>query len=315
MEHLPPWLRNVPLPPRPSTGGHATDDTPDWLREPAGSAPSAPPAPHQAASADDDMPDWLRDLQSEIGATPTGDTNLPDAPTHGDSDDTPDWLRDAGTDTPAPPPSREVPDPFGATGWLQSLSPSAGSDDEPEPPPTTTTSRIRMPVGATDWLRSIGQDLDAEDPKDPYRPQTELADDKSGVPDWLRDVSPSEIIETMAESEPEASEPSPQPVFDPLASNWLTEDPGADADERTVASGWDNKPPAQGEALAADSIPAWLRDVAPESFDSPAIQERPRDPGSLPDWLSAPEGEDVRTPLVGADVPDWLRDVADDDDA
>ncbi len=318
MEHLPPWLRNLPLPPRPASG-----DTPDWLRDVAPSAPpapSTPPPPAKTASEPaDDTPDWLRELQSEIGAAPTGDTYLPGVSPRRESGDTPDWLRDVAAAEPATPAR---PAPFGATGWLHSLSSSSENEDvpesepKPEPPPTTTTSRIKMPVGATDWLRSIGQEADPAEPKTPRSSVSEMIDVKSGVPDWLRDVTPAEI-QSVSSAEPVAddSPPPSQKVFDPLSSNWLTDEPVVTSDDRTVLADWASDASARAETVAADHVPDWLRDVAPVSFDAPSDQGGARDPGSVPDWLSGSGRDDSSAPQADTGVPDWLRDVSGGDDS
>ncbi|MBX0327589.1 hypothetical protein K2Z83_07855, partial [Oscillochloris sp. ZM17-4] len=115
----------------------------------------------------------------------------------------------------------------------------------------------------------------------------------------------------MAEDQPSSPEPPPQAAFDPLASNWLTEEPGiTDDDDRTVAADWAVGTDAQAETIAADNIPEWLRDVAPESFDSPDGESSPRDAGGLPSWLDAPEDDNLPSSFDNSDVPDWLRDVS-----
>ena len=292
MEYLPPWLRNLPLPPRP-----AADDMPDWLRGVTSSASPAPGTSPPAAPVSepvDNTPDWLRELQSEIGAAPTGVTNLPGRSPRGDVDDAPDWLRDVASVEPVAP-ARPAP--------------ADAPEPEPEPPTTTTTSRIRMPVGATDWLRSIGQEPDPANPKVPRRPMSEMIDAQSGVPDWLRDVNPGDL-----ESEPlpdsAAAAPPAQMAFDPLASNWLTDASDTTNDDRTILADWAGDASAAAETVAATDVPDWLRDVAPASLDSPADQGRPRDSGSIPDWLSGSDRAGSSAPLAGADVPDWLRDVS-----
>ena len=308
MEHLPPWLRNLPLPPRPASG-----TTPDWLHDVVPSVSSAQTTPEPV----DNTPDWLRELQSEIGAAPTGDTSLPGVSPHRDDNDTPDWLRDVDTSEPN---ATTRPAPFGATNWLHSLSSSSDSTDapepepKPEPPSTTTTSRIRMPVGATDWLRSIGQESDPADPKPPQPSLSEMIDVKSGVPDWLRDVSSAEI-ESISSSAPVADDPPPpsQKVFDPLSSNWLTDEPAGTQDDRTVLANWADNASAQAETIAADGVPDWLRDVTPVSFNAPTDQGRLRDPGSVPDWLSGSDSPD--SSATDSDVPDWLRDVSGGDNS
>ena len=281
MEHLPLWLRNLPLPARPASSADS--------------------------SAGSEMPDWLRELQSEVDAS----SELPfDTRAAAGA---PDWLAnlegDASTANQAAPPASSEPparpQPFGATSWLASLgtseAPPAGRD-APEPPKaqdadqqTSTTSRVRMPVGATDWLRSIGQDPDrkSEPISEPLS-----ASEESGVPEWLRDLSADEVARAV-----EADLPDSQPRFDPQAPGWLADD-GRMPDASTVSANW-----ARREApadTASDDVPEWLRDVAErEGAEQPQREESGRQP----------ERESLTDLAGGAEVPAWLRDLGEPPEA
>jgi len=316
MEHLPPWLRNVPLPPRPASAAGAPAT---WLHDADDAAPQV--------DAGAGLPDWLRDLQSEVEDTPPVPPRPPApapreaAHSEAASDDVPDWLRDLEAEPPLPPATpTDRPTPFGATSWLSAL----GQDDAPppagepsaEPPvePPTTTSRIRMPVGATDWLRSIGQEPDVEE--ELARAERERSpapdEDKAEIPDWLRDVSAEELA-AEADSSPEAMQAPGSAAGDPPGQAGRR---GAEIDaallDETVA--------------ASDDVPDWLRDIVPAD-EMPGAARRPAGPpawldgdesaGDLdgPEWLRQFTGDAPSAPPPGGQssdaVPDWLR-AADD---
>ena len=282
MEHLPLWLRNLPLPARPASSADS--------------------------SAGSEMPDWLRELQSEVDAS----SELPFDT--GAAAGAPNWLADLEGDAStanqaAPPASSEPParpQPFGATSWLASLGASdvAPADRAaPEPPKaqdadqqTSTTSRVRMPVGATDWLRSIGQDPDrkSEPISEPLS-----ASDESGVPEWLRDLSADEVARAV-----EAELPDSQPRFDPQAPGWLADD-GRMPDASTVSANWARREPQAD--TASDDVPEWLRDVAEREGSEPPQLEQPD--------ARQPEHEALTNLAGGAEVPAWLRDLGEPPEA
>ncbi|NJN15362.1 MAG: hypothetical protein HC822_03235 [Oscillochloris sp.] len=291
MNHLPPWLRNLPLPPKPA----------------AADAPVAPPA-GAAAPASSDTPDWLRDLEQEV-EQPSSDAA---AAASGDTD-TPDWLRDLAQEAEQMPPSdsdsalRSAS--FGATDWLRSIG-AEGSDtpeqpETPEPPaepPPTTTSRIRMPVGATDWLRSIGQETDLDEELAASDQEFSGGDEpEPEVPDWLHDVTPEELISTSEAEQMASREPD-----DPNVPDWLRDSPIDRADQSTVAA--DLEPAPLEETIAAsDDVPDWLREIVPPE-DLSAVESR-RDRSEPPSWLQdATSADDDFS--AGSDMPDWLQQVS-----
>ncbi len=293
MEHLPPWLRNVPLPPPPA----GDDETPAWLRGIDSLAPPTPPAAtnppdwlntEESVSDAAGVPDWLADLQSEVSDPLAAAT--PAAP----------WLEGVQPEPPA-----ERPSTFGATGWLSGLGgePQSGVDPAPEPPPTTS-SRIRMPVGPTDWLRSMGHEEATDEPPAPERPESAPADIDSGVPDWLRELSEEEIDEiTETFTEPPASPAlpaaTPKPVSPPESTfaDWLDEVLELPSPDRpTVVS-------ANDETVLASEVPEWL------TSDQPALPPEPS-AVDLPAWLQNIAGDEppAAPGSVRLDLPSWLLD-------
>ncbi len=308
MEHLPPWLRNLPLPARPPG------------REP-------PPA---GDAAEADIPEWLRELRSDVADQPAA----PDSAV-------PEWLRPS--DTPAEPPTaREAP--TGATAWLSSLGagqPPAGPPAPAEPPAappapgaeqgdeTTTTSRVKLPEGATDWLRSIGHDPDAL--SEPISgPLSEALDEEGGVPEWLRDLTADEVAAGLAADSAAPPEPA-EPFAEAESPDWLRDIIAADAElqarrpEPAAAPEPDNvdvpawlreaaEPPAAG--AAAEEVPAWLREAAEPPAEVPPLATEPAEAAApaggeeMPGWLQEAFAEREVLPdeprVPAGDVPPWL---------
>ncbi len=311
MEHLPPWLRKVPLPPPPTDA----DETPDWLR----GIDSFTPPPSTAAHTPDwltepakqaeaaSIPDWLAELQAEV-SDPLAESGTP-----------PPWISDV-----KPEPTAERPSAFGTTDWLQGLegrSPAESSLSS-EPPPTTT-SRLRMPVGPTDWLRSMGheEEVEAAD-QEPAAEEANL-DLDSGIPDWLRELSEEEITQALATTTPEPSlnvaEAETPSELEP--TDWLSELDRIATDTKAPAPDWLPEETANDETILATNVPEWLTPdqpspPAPSALDLPpwlqniAGDEPPAAPGSvrldLPSWLLE---EDVPpSPAVAPDAPTLLAD-------
>ncbi len=301
MEHLPPWLRNVPLPPPPTDA----DDTPDWLR----GIDSFTPPPSTAARTPDwltepaeqteaaSIPDWLAELQAEVT----------------------DPLAESGAQTPwigdvKPEPTAERPSAFGTADWLQ------GSDDEPPP---TTSSRLRMPVGPTDWLRSMGHEDEGESAAQEPAAEAANLDLDSGVPDWLRELSEEEITQALATTTPEPSSTvtAANTPSEPEPADWLSELDRLSSDTKAPTRDWLQEGTANDETILATNVPEWLtpdQPLTPETSapDLPpwlqniAGDEPPAAPGSvrldLPSWLL--EEDSPQLPTVAPDAPTLLAD-------
>ncbi len=296
MEHLPPWLRNLPLP------------TP-----PAGHAETAPPP---SAGADEEVPEWLRDLRREVSdEARTG------------SAEAPEWLRDVEPPSAPPPaaPSPRTP-PLGATSWLSDLGhdkPEAPTEPASAADQPTTSSRVKMPVGATDWLRSIGQDPDA--PSEPLSGPISEPLDASGLPDWLRDLNADEVAravegETPPHDRPIAETPSADASTVPTqrspsaptppSTESLPEEPDW---LREFMAPEKQKAPPPPEAHAADDaeVPTWLREIAEASEGSPESDRSvaaPEEESELPTWLR--DAAQAEAPAGGEEIPAWLREAA-----
>ncbi|MCS6880475.1 MAG: hypothetical protein NZU74_04010 [Chloroflexaceae bacterium] len=323
MEHLPPWLRNLPLPSPPTSrdqpGSPAEDEgVPEWLhdlrrevREEAGTGPA-------------ETPEWLRDLRREVREeAETGPA------------ETPEWLRDL--DQPAPPvePSPRTP-PLGATSWLSSLGSDEPAAPQEAPPPAdqpTTSSRIKMPEGVTDWLRSIGDDPDA--PSEPVSGPVSEPLDPSGLPDWLRELHVDELDRAVEGESPPPLEreqtgalPTEKPSADvstvpaqqrpssPLAqpSEPLPEEPDwlrefVTPEEQKVAPTLE----AQADLAAEAEVPTWLREITDASRDALQAENpaaAPMADQELPAWLrEVAQTSDTSAPAEGQELPAWLREA------
>jgi hypothetical protein len=304
-KNLPPWLRDVPLPPRP--GGADAPATsaapgaptalaglPDWLHDSSAAETASPPpswmdspanAPMPAQTSEQAaLPDWLREAQPASTPSP-GAEQLPS------------WLSDlAGTDAPAqepvlpPPQLPDVPPQSDSSlpDWLRDTQRDATTpiDAEQLPPwlaeSDQTPRSAELPASASPaWLG--GLDTDAPP----------VADDTS-VPDWL-----------STESAPAAGEPSAVP-------DWLggPRDATPPAPTDTGIPDWlsTESAPATGEPSA---VPDWLSSANDPTHSKPSEAE------SLDLW--APESsttpQEPRSTSSGdAGIPNWLSDISAGDD-
>jgi hypothetical protein len=332
--HLPPWLQDVPLPPKPpdvdqpASGDPLFAGLPEWLRDEDEAPPSA-------------TPDWL-------SQTPE--------PSHPEPDwlPVPDQTVHPSTETTAPP---EVSPP----SWLQSLRativpPEEEAGTEPPPftfagepgdvPQTGTGSDIEAPswligeqptrsdggedVEAPSWL--IGEQLDHGSDESPEQPAGSTFPPASGavdesiepvdLPAWLRELP----IDNAAQASPS---PQTASLGEELPA-WLRQDePSTTALPEDVRSAGDlpdwlrdiaATPSAPPAAPPASDLPDWLRDIAaqPPAAPSAPVAETAPLAGGLPDWLrdiaaqppAAPSAPVAETAPPASDLPDWLRDIA-----
>jgi len=340
MEHLPPWLRNLPLPtppaghaetaPPPSAG--ADEEVPEWLRD------LRREVSDEARTGSTETPEWLRDLRREVSdEARTGSAEAPEwlrdlrrevsDEARTGSAEAPEWLRDVEPPSAPPPaaPSPRTP-PLGATSWLSDLGhdkPEAPTEPASAADQPTTSSRVKMPVGATDWLRSIGQDPDA--PSEPLSGPISEPLDASGLPDWLRDLNADEVAravegETPPHDRPIAETPSADASTVPTqrspsaptppSTESLPEEPDW---LREFMAPEKQKAPPPPEAHAADDaeVPTWLREIAEASEGSPESDRSvaaPEEESELPTWLR--DAAQAEAPAGGEEIPAWLREAA-----
>ncbi|WP_448544422.1 hypothetical protein [Roseiflexus sp.] len=286
--HLPPWLQDVPLPPRP----------PD-VDQLAGNAPLFA-----------GLPEWLRDEdEAPPPATPDWLVQTPEL-----SHPEPDWLP-VPDQTVHPPTETTAPPEVSPPSWLQSLRativpPAEEAGAEPTPftfadepgdvPQTGSGSDIEAPswlIGEQPTGSGSGEDVEA--------------------PSWLiggpldhgSDESPEQHVDSAF---PPASGTADEPVEPVDLPAWLRELP---VDNASQAS------PAPQTASRGEELPAWLRDIAAQPPAPPAAPSAPgAEPappaGDLPDWLTGalstpdiPSAEEkpVAPPSTPSDLPDWLQ--------
>lgn len=290
----------------------------DWFGGDVADAPAAEDAA---------IPDWLRDLQSEVGTVDEDEGPL--------ADDQPDWLASLTADLPpdlpatpgAAPASAAQPDDADLPDWLR---PTAQPEDpawsapaaEPAQPAEQGSSWKQMPVGATDWLRSLGREPD-EEVLPPAQEQPAFSfeggspgdqdapGEETGIPDWLRDISPDEVARDIGEVKPAASTPPVSPEVE--SSDWMV------AGAASVA---DTARQRRDELSDAPGVPDWLRAISPDEVARDiASSETPASPPpstgtELPDWLrpEEPTGTTAQQPAAPDEpgIANWLQDIAPD---
>jgi hypothetical protein len=315
MDHLPPWLRTLPLPPTPPSRRGAADPTPDWLQNAAsndlsaGAVPdwlrdesSSPPPPNSRTGDSDSMPGWLRELQQDVAPPVTGTSAGDSQPgwlselaaeseRSGDSESgirsssTPDWLRDldaeqagasSGTN-PAPKPK-----PFGATQWLDSLA--TGGAATPNPPPPAAPPPPTPPPAPTNDTYSTTTTSRIRMPV--------------GATDWLRSIGqePDDDAPAKARAKEEPVAPV-EPAED--VPDWLRDISAEElANDMVVDLGPAEPPSPKPISVFDPTMPGWLG--SDDSFASD--RTAPAD-----DWLSEDSSSSAAETMAADDVPDWLR--------
>ncbi len=288
--HLPPWLQDVPLPPKP----------PD-VDQPAGSAPLFA-----------GLPEWLRD-EDEAPPPPTPDwlVQTPE-PSHPE----PDWLP-VPDQTVHPPTETTAPPEVSPPSWLQSLRATIVPPEEEagaEPPPFTFAGE----PGDVPQTESGSSEVEV--------PSWLIGEQSTGSGGGEDVEAPSWLIGSQLDHGPDESPEQPARSTLPLASGaadklvepvdlpaWLRELP---VDNASQAS------PAPQTASRGEELPSWLRDIAaappaPPAAPSAPVAETAPPAGDLPDWLrefaaqppAAPSAPMPAAPPA-SDLPDWLREFA-----
>lgn len=263
------------------------EDLPDWLRDDFGddSAPDeppalatpepAPPAPAVPIAADDDDDDKMV-VQ----------------------DDLPDWLRDsdeAAADA-APAVGRVPPDDL--PDWL--------TEDTPEPPLNVDTVADAHPeallAGAPDsdtddlpdWLR----EEQAASPAPPPLPGGSKAAAQDDLPEWLQGVDENN---------------------DQDYPDWLREFEGTPDEEDFLPHR--TAPHEVVDSVDDSDLPDWLRESAGEEDTTPHLSDDDVivDADNIPGWLREEDADAVEevagsTVQPPEDLPDWLRNVQDDEE-
>jgi len=331
--NLPPWLRDVPLPPRP----RAVDERP----VPSAAAPPANPP------ADEGLPEWLRDTGADAGEPPQASPSWMDSPAQVSPPDQtnqpaalPEWLRETSSSRPASAGSEQLPE------WLRDLAGADAPPPEPIPVPAVPATPRPSEEILPDWLREtqgetsppddagqppswLADTVEAASAAEPPAPADETpawlsgiadepsADQPATVPDWL-----SSTGDTKTSTPSEAGTPDWLPAEHtpetPATPDWLSgagdSAPAAPAGTEAIDL-WGPDPvtaPPPPPATSSDTtVPDWLRDIAPDdadeqitaepfSFEGATGTQSPASPSGPPDWLSG--GEDTTEA-----IPDWLR--------
>lgn len=359
VEEKPVWLRELHEAP-------AAEEAPDWLSELRRRATEEMPAPAEVEEApppteEEAIPSWLAEPRAgeegeeEIEEIPPL-AEAEELPTEAVVEEMPEWLRGLHEKTPAPaaeaipsetpPPAEvekreeEVPpilsqptEEEGLPDWLRELTAEGGEiavEEVEETPPLAVppAEEAELPGKLPDWLQRIT--LPEEAP-----PAEGLSPTETGVPEWLRMITPTAETPAPAETEKEApswlqeiSKTGEIPVFEEAI-------PLEETEERVPPWLQELTPPAEGEAVPEEKIPAvgekepeipsWLEEIKamePIPFEEPValaeravpseevveeeLEEVPPFPVGVEELI-----EEVPAPLVGEElaeavIPDWV---------
>jgi tetratricopeptide (TPR) repeat protein len=275
---------------------------PDWVRERSLFGPSEPEAPGETATA----PDWLQDVAptEEIKTPPPPEAITLEAIEEGEL---PDWLREmAPAEEVAPPdaveahPSMIESDESELPDWLRKM---AATGDL-----TTTTlvepgelGEAEKETEIPDWLGTT------EQPEEAVSLPVE-----NELPNWLQELESEKVpaptaevsIQTAKEAstsfaELETATPEPTPVSETPATA-----PAPEFADEDAALAW-----LEGLAVLHGAKEEELITKPEERLETP------------PDWIqeqSIPEvtlGEVVTPPAAESETPDWLQDIANEEEA
>ena len=268
MEHLPPWLRHVPLPARPP--GHG---------EPQ-------------AEVEPEIPAWLRELQQEVAADAAADTGLPPAPrltaesavtpkaptpvtaepvtspqptAHQELEAVPDWLHDLAA-PPTKPAAPLAPEAEALPDWLRA-----------EPTAPTAPEAEALP----DWLRA-----------EPTAPEEVPSAEAVTPPPAEEAATPDTLLSTAQTPASTARDREQQPASQPP----VRAEPTADLPPWLIGETSSNI----SDLTSGTALPSWLQDLAVEPLP---VQPPPPPPASSP----KAEVEESTPFLSGTELPSWLR--------
>ena len=325
-KNLPPWLRDVPLPPRPQTGTPpepasaappAAAALPEWLRDLGDDTP-APTTPEPASTTPTALPNWLS--AAPAATPPAGAAQLPD------------WLHDLADDgapaaPAAPTPSADL-SPSALPAWLQDTqqsSPPSSSPSEPEPPANDAPDADDAVI--PDWLKGLSADIPADAvsetaewlsaPPGPADTPILPPSDAAALPSWLGDPGSADTP-TLPPSDAAAL---PSWLGDPGSADavsetaeWLSAPPDP-AGTPTLPPSDAAAPPAGSPAAseAETSLPGWLNDdsatsntapaLTPFSFDEPPSEPTHATPPGPPTWLVGDVSDSAEM------MPTWMKDA------
>ncbi len=297
MEHLPPWLRDLPLPACPpsrqrSGAEGASAPQMEAVEQPESTAtdsfefspeaaPDTTPIGSGVSGGETVIPDWLRDLQGELDETAA---------------DLPAVARRAPASARL---SQSLKKPTGATDLLRSMGLEEAKASF-EPPKASPTASMEAGIGKAK----------REEP---------LLDSSL---DWLHDVTPEELERDIQQIEDPPSAPAKlparQPHLDSHSLDFLGADIGPPTGTGQLIPSWlsdDSEPEPPVEELL--DKPSWLQAGSAPAKEAPSAK-RPS-ASDFPSWLqSTPEASKPKaasSSTTTSDVPSWLRSAPEESEA
>ena len=243
----------------------------------------------------------------------------------------PGWLGGGESSAPAldsgvgempalPAFTENLPGPF---AWEEKTAETPAADWLTPPAQTTETAEApALPADVIpDWMKQAGWEpatgaaqegpLNLEEEALPT--EGELA--RAELPDWLKEVAPSDLIEAQesAVSAPLSEEGPTLP--------WLQEKQPGESDTIVTWLGQKEEQPAAAAAAPEAELPDWLKGfseapAAPEETLPSLEAAAPSPTEELPAWMQSPEetGAPLQPPLAEAqaEIPDWLQAAAEE---
>lgn len=310
---MPDWLQDrgpltAETPPTPGEM-QPSAELPDWLREftpPEATAPEAPPPAREAERAaleeveeveeetppppvPADIPDWLRKFAPpEVVAPetpPSPEAELEEMEELAEVEE----LEEEGEALPAPALA-ELPD------WLRELAspevPEVPLPEAPPPVPEAELEEVEEPAEVEE-LEQVEEPAEIEELEE--EEEAVAAPVLAEIPDWLRELTPSEAIT------PEA--PPPAPEAEPAKLEKMEE---PTAVERLAPAPLETAPspplmgfPAEVEELAPAEIPDWLEALRPQPAEAEVVaREEPVETEGLLEGLGG-----VLAPTLALEPP------------
>ncbi len=349
-EELPDWLKAITTEPLPAAPTQPTAGASTAL--PMGEAPnwSPPTAPEGATTAP--TPPAAQDLVP-AESTPAANT-----------EQMPDWLQAATADMDQAKAAHQLLAEPAATepvAPVAAIAPEAAPPQYPAPPEGPAAAEMAQPIEAIeptslgtlpDWLKDLGTPAEAmvgatslapveaaaaTTPSAPADyaaaepPVTSEIEPGRDLPDWLKQVAPTEANLMPPAASPDSAGPAPA-LGGAELPDWLQTAAAVPAQNETPV--WLQTAPAgpgivesQAEPEPPLEIPDWLKEVAATAPPADVGQSAPVE---LPDYLqmASPEAiaraeqplelepeetepeEDEPALALPAEIPDWLKALA-----
>ncbi len=185
-----------------------------------------------------------------------------------------------------------------------------------------------------EWMRSAGwKETSETEPNEMAESEDAKSEEtiaKADIPDWLKSMAPAEITDEEPSSEEPTEESTyPLPVGDDGIPEWLkSATPIVNSSEQGAGG---IQPGEESQSLFGEDVPEWFKSMSPNDIDAeeggdallhpaeaqetdeenvPVIPEPSMSQDSDESRVEDSELTPVPEPVVGEDIPDWLKSMA-----